>query len=560
MTISLRHEAAPSAEDHRPTALAPVRVAVVAAGSRQPRWVLEAIRLLGGVPAEVVCVLTRRDAPGAGRRDPLAPYLAVDRLAFRHRGDALELIPFEGGVDGSPHRLLSDTGKGAALALTAEERGWIAGHAPDVLLLFGFEQLAAPEDADLARLGAWRVRLVLGNPAATVLRQRPTMTALDRLRTDGTADLLQLSVARTDPLSPYRNSEAVAWKGAALPARALREALLDGALDRGPDAPARRPPTPPAVSAGRTTSEAETASLLDVSAGIGRYVRRWTSRSLHPMQWILGSAREPSFHDGTPSLTADNVVPIVPPRGRSWADPFPIEHDGRTLVFLEEWVESRRKAHISVAELGPDGRFVAAPEPVLEEAHHLSYPCVFSWQGAWFLMPESSGNRTLDLYVARRFPTDWELCVRRFEGMRIVDATPVEIDGRWWLFAALAAGPRGSADELHVYSADTPLGPWVPHPRNPVRSDVRGARPAGRPYQRDGTWYRPGQDGGPRYGHAVMLHRIEQLDESRYVEALSGTILPRWRSGLLATHTLNFAGGRTLIDGEISWSRWRKRW
>jgi hypothetical protein len=55
-----------------------------------------------------------------------------------------------------------------------------------------------------------------------------------------------------------------------------------------------------------------------------------------------------------------------------------------------------------------------------------------------------------------------------------------------------------------------------------------------------------------------MLHRIEQLDDDGYVETVAGTIQPRWLPGLLATHTLNSAGGRTLIDGEISWSRWRR--
>jgi transcriptional regulator GlxA family with amidase domain len=34
-------------------------------------------------------------------------------------------------------------------------------------------------------------------------------------------------------------------------------------------------------------------------------------------------------------------------------------------------------------------------------------------------------------------------------------------------------------DELSLFYAESPLGPWTPHPRNPVKSDVRGSRPAG---------------------------------------------------------------------------------
>ena len=36
----------------------------------------------------------------------------------------------------------------------------------------------------------------------------------------------------------------------------------------------------------------------------------------------------------------------------------------------------------------------------------------------------------------------------------------------------------------HVFHADSPFGPFTPHRRNPVKSDVRSARPAGKLF----TW------------------------------------------------------------------------
>ena len=137
-----------------------------------------------------------------------------------------------------------------------------------------------------------------------------------------------------------------------------------------------------------------------------------------------------------------------------------------------------------------------------------------------------------------------------------VDATVAEIDGRWWLFTAICIPGASEATALHLYHGPSPLGPWTPHRRNPVRVDVRGARPAGRLFRQDGRWYRPGQDGAPRYGSATIVHRIVELTPERYHETAVSRIAPTWRSGLRGTHTLNAAGGLTVVDALRSRWRW----
>jgi hypothetical protein len=94
----------------------------------------------------------------------------------------------------------------------------------------------------------------------------------------------------------------------------------------------------------------------------------------------------------------------------------------------------------------------------------------------------------------------------------------------------------------------SPLGPWTPHAYNPVKIDIQGARPAGRLFRHAGAWYRPGQDGAPRYGAATIVHRIEEISPTRFREVLVSRITPTWRPGLLGTHTLNAAGGLTAVD------------
>jgi hypothetical protein len=246
----------------------------------------------------------------------------------------------------------------------------------------------------------------------------------------------------------------------------------------------------------------------------------------------------------------------IPPGELEWADPFPVTAGGTTLLFVEEYVRSRHRGHIAVLEL--DGGGVRGPSrQVLDLPHHASYPFVFCWEDTWYLMPEQASSGSLQLYRAVEFPTRWAWD-RTVLDLPAADATIAEIDGRWWLFTALPGSPGGTPDELHLYHAPSPLGPWEPHVANPVVQDVRTARPAGRIF-RDGTaWYRPAQNGGPTYGYSVVLLRIDRLDDARYGETPVREILPGWAPRITATHTVNRAGSRTVIDARLREPRWRR--
>jgi hypothetical protein len=111
------------------------------------------------------------------------------------------------------------------------------------------------------------------------------------------------------------------------------------------------------------------------------------------------------------------------------------------------------------------------------------------------------------------------------------------------------------ADELHLFYAETPLGPWTPHPRNPITTDVRNLRPAGRLFKWGNELYRPAQDGSRYYGYAVTINRVLKLTREEYVEEQISKLLPLWRKDVLATHTLNVCEDLTVVD---CWIRRRK--
>jgi hypothetical protein len=102
-------------------------------------------------------------------------------------------------------------------------------------------------------------------------------------------------------------------------------------------------------------------------------------------------------------------------------------------------------------------------------------------------------------------------------------------------------------DELHLFTADRLLGEWTPHRANPVKSDVRSARPAGGLFRHGGGLYRPGQIGAPLYGSGIALQRVERLTADEYVEREDRRIMPG-ASPFLGIHTINRAGDLSVAD------------
>jgi hypothetical protein len=59
---------------------------------------------------------------------------------------------------------------------------------------------------------------------------------------------------------------------------------------------------------------------------------------------------------------------------------------------------------------------------------------------------------------------------------------------------------------------------------------------------------RPVQDCSKSYGYAITLNRVTRISVTDFAEEAVETILPNWRKGLLATHTLNSNDAYEVID------------
>ncbi len=238
---------------------------------------------------------------------------------------------------------------------------------------------------------------------------------------------------------------------------------------------------------------------------------------------------------------------LKPPRDRFWADPFVVSQDERHYVFVEELFYNTQKGHITLLELDKDGDLVSS-RVVLERPYHLSYPFVFNHEGTWYMIPESSSNRTIELYRCTEFPGQWSFVMNLMEEVNAVDTTIFYDQKKWWLFTSINESKDFEEyNELYLYhSNDLFSNRWVPHCCNPISTDIRTARPAGRIFMEEGKLIRPSQDCSERYGKGYNLNQICELNETGYSEKLIRKV--RTTSEYDGTHTYNSDNNIVVTD------------
>jgi hypothetical protein len=188
----------------------------------------------------------------------------------------------------------------------------------------------------------------------------------------------------------------------------------------------------------------------------------------------------------------------------------------------------------------------------LRRPYHLSYPFLFEENGEIYMIPETKGNRTVELYRATNFPTQWTLETILLSDIYAVDATIQKIGVKYWMFVGISNGRYSNCDELGIFFSDALKGPWTPHPANPVVSNVRSARPAGALFYDQGRLIRPSQDCAKAYGYATVFSEVLTLTETEYEERPIARLDPGWVKGNLGTHTYTRTDEFEVIDGNFS--------
>jgi hypothetical protein len=537
----------------------PIRVAIEAGGVMQPAWIHRVVAdIEDSKIATVVLVLLTDDREPASAAVPAGAgssailyglYTALDRKVFgsgapgstpriRARGESVM-------VDACAPVDLRQTLPGVQCVTRGpgEDMARIAPFEVDVTLRLGGRRLGAGDIARHATLSFHHGAGSYGEGPPgfwEVMERAPVTTSSLQLWDEegGRSVDVCRAASSTDNFSVTRNQNGHLWTCSAFVLRYLK-ALHEG---RAPSPESLRREQPILPYGGRrrgVPGNTEMLRLLSRHAlrvGVDR-----VKHVLYPGRWVL------AYSLGDQARPLHDFDILVPPEGYLWADPFPVLFEGRYFVFLEEQYSAGSPGHISVISLQDDGSWTE-PTKVIGADYHLSYPCIFRWDDCFYMIPESGEARRIELYRCTDFPTGWEFDRVLVEGIRGVDTTVAEVDGRWWMFVNTGEEGARNCEELSLFSSPAPTGPWVPHAANPVNSDARSSRPAGHIIRWHGRLLRPSQDSGGRYGRAVVVNEVLCLDEERFDEKEVFRIEADWDRSVDRIHSLHLVDGLTVVD------------
>ncbi len=525
----------------------PLRVVLVGP-ERVPAWLARAFelaRLRDDIELSALQLQMRLDRARRPLPFGLFAFLWLERRLLRLL-DRLRGRPLDGPL--SVAKLPADmctpisnarTDAGAPLVLR-ERLGELR---PDLVLCMGRRDWAR-ELAGVAAHGCWVLDDDLLDPVsagASLLspileREDASQISLELNSGDGLpARVLAGSWGATRALSFSQHRDLAFLKLPALLLRALRSLPAAGTRSV-----ARLQVGPKEVRSGIGAGMKAARIALDMTIRSGR--RR---RETHQPWYVIVSAAGRALKPENPRV--ESYRALIAPGRNYWADPFLVESGGRCLLFVEEFVDVRKKGVIACLELQEDGSALDLGI-VLEEPFHLSYPQVFCWREVWYMTVEAEESGKVILYRAVDFPHGWSQVTDLVHGWPCVDPTLYRQDGHWYLFTNISEGGGNPSDELFLFVADALEGPYRPHPANPLLADVRRSRPAGQLFHREGRLYRPAQCCAPTYGAAVIFNEVLVLDPEHYRERQVSRLDPTWDPNLDGCHTFNAAGGKQVLD------------
>lgn len=218
---------------------------------------------------------------------------------------------------------------------------------------------------------------------------------------------------------------------------------------------------------------------------------------------FVGGRWSVAYRDAEKEETVYCYANVGLPKDQWVADPFVFEHEGRHYLFCEQYETKENRAGIGYFAF--ENGIPVNKGIVLRRPYHMSYPCLFSYRGTVYMIPETSSNGTVELYRAVEFPHKWELDTVLLQG-RYLDSTVYESEEGLSLFTY---EKRGKEWILTCFALDMETRTLCKRSGKIYETNV--GRPAGKLWQEDGKLYRPAQDCSEKYGEALIVYRVDSL-------------------------------------------------
>ena len=269
-------------------------------------------------------------------------------------------------------------------------------------------------------------------------------------------------------------------------------------------------------------------------------------------KWIIGLCRDniadiirkKSFNPNIKWLRTDSP-------DKFYADPFLIlSKDGGLNIMYEEYPFNENYGKICLISLD-EKLNPKSNKLLLDTKSHLSYPFIYAENNKTYIFPESAQNGKLSCY---EYDIESESLkfLKDILDLPLRDSTILKHDNKYWIAGTLSENVIDY--KLNIYVSDSLLGPYTPHPKNPVKNGLDGTRSAGNFIEIDGIIYRPTQNCQNNYGESITINKVTELNIENFSEEPHMIInIDRKNKNnrdVRSIHTINVLENIIVVDGE----------
>lgn len=254
-----------------------------------------------------------------------------------------------------------------------------------------------------------------------------------------------------------------------------------------------------------------------------------------------------------------NYTLIKVPPNRWIADPFLLEAEGETYAFFELMHMKKNKAVIGSVAL-PQGENEV--RDVFEFDGHTSYPCVFRYNDAIYMIPETQVENSINLMKCVTWPNHWEKVGILCSDIAAADCTPFFMNDKAYIFVYEIGAGNTPHRILHIGEIDFE-NKRIRNLRKVKTYQAEDGRPGGHVFFENGSLIRVVQPCEKHYGERLDFYRFSYR-EGKYSEEKCGEFLPSQirldqKMKINGVHTINRYGKYEIIDirGAYKFSLWK---
>jgi len=545
-----------------------VRFGIMCRGYKFSKWQAKCIEKLLELPDVKLCLLVIDENHNATKtlmvkRPLLKKFLSkIYTLLFRKylfriynknlKIDALQIVDLEHLLKFTPKIGCFTTKKGKYSEYKKKkdiER--VSEYGLDFMLRFTFNILRG-EILEVPRYGVWSFhhddeQIIRGGPPCfweIYHEHDATGAILQKLNDELDAGIVlrkgYFNTIKTSYAANFNNAlmESTEW-----PKQVCKD-ILNGAVDYFEDAPS--------VSSAPMYYAPNNAQMIKFFAiSIKNRLKQKKDTIFRKREiWNIGIANKPIA-----SFMEENKPEIIwlkkPAKNRFIADPFGFKAGNILHLLYEDYDYRINRGVISEIQLDDWSKDIKAhddPRPIITMDTHMSYPYTIDYEGDIYCVPETGDVKEVSLFKFNSATGNWSKIKTLLSGKGFIDSTIFYYEDLWWLFCTIKE--QNPVQNLFIWYSKTLFGPWIEHKNNPVKMDIRSARPAGTPFMYDGSMCRPAQDCSIDYGHNLALNKILELSPIKFKEETIAFMGPFNNSPYsCGFHTISGIGNITLVDG-----------